>query len=97
MKNEGTFAVRMDVEGAVQLVDRRSAVSAVNGRHGPAHLFAPPGSVALFTTRFNSRRGFARANEPGGRKPPGHAGNQYFLHSGFVRLGGPILRNTSLG
>src|SRR4029077_15701594 len=38
MKDEMPFAVRMDVEGAVQLVDPRAAELAVDGRDGPAHL-----------------------------------------------------------
>src|SRR5271168_5547606 len=91
------FAVRMDVERAVQLVDHRAAKLAVDGRNSPAHLCSSSPICRVIYDKVHSQRGFARADEPGGFRPPSSAANQYFLHSGLVRLGGPIFTNVSLG
>src|ERR1700722_20229894 len=55
MKDEMPFAMRMDVEGTVQLIDHRAAELAVDGRDGPAHLCTSSRSDACFTRRFRVR------------------------------------------
>lgn len=47
MEDQMTFAMRVDVEGAVQLIDRRPAEAAVEDGERPAHAF-PPSSSCLF-------------------------------------------------
>ena len=41
MEDQMTFAMRVDVEGAVQLIDRRPAKAAVEDGERPAHAFPP--------------------------------------------------------
>ena len=81
MKNQMPFTMRMHVEGAVQLVDRRA-------------------DVLVFSPAFNIRGENASLDGvcPGPRRNGARSQmrrTQYFLHSGTVRLGTPILENTA--
>ncbi len=101
MKNQMPFAMRMHVEGAVQLIDRRATEPAVEDGQSLAHAFPPAGMFLSFQPAFNIRRGNAREDhvQPGPRRVTGARSQmrrtQYFLHSGTVRLGSPILENTA--
>ena len=96
MKDEVPFAVRMDVEGAVQIVDHRAAELAVDGRDGPAHLCSSSPICRVIYDKVQQLERI-RKSKLGDFLSPSRLTVQYFLHSGFVRLGGPILANTSLG
>src|SRR6476660_8192856 len=50
MKNQRPFAMRMHVEGAVQLIDRRATEPAVEDGESLAHAFPPAGMFLSFST-----------------------------------------------
>src|SRR2546430_6378180 len=50
MKNQMPFAMRMHVEGAVQLIDRRATEPAVEDGQSLAHAFPPAGMFLVFST-----------------------------------------------
>src|SRR5437667_4653607 len=50
MKNQMPFAMRMHVEGAVQLIDRRATEPAVEDGQSLAHAFPPAGMFLSFST-----------------------------------------------
>ena len=54
MENQMPFAMRVHVEGAVQLIDRRATEPAVEDGESPAHAF-PPACSCLFRSAFNNR------------------------------------------
>ena len=60
MKNQMPFTMRVHVEGAVQLIDRRATEPAVEDGESLAHAFPPAGCSCLFQPAFNIRRGNAR-------------------------------------
>ncbi|MGY3466391.1 hypothetical protein ACVW0I_003262 [Bradyrhizobium sp. LM6.11] len=62
MEDQMTFAMCVDVERAVQLIDRRPAKAAVEDGERPAHAF-PPKSSCRFLVAFNNRGENARAHE----------------------------------
>src|SRR3989440_1178597 len=101
MKNQMPFVMRVHVEGAVQLIDRRATEPAVEDGESPAHAFPPAGCSCLFQPAFNIRRENAREDhiQPGPRRVTEARSQmrrtQYFLHSGTVRLGRPILEKTA--
>ena len=99
MKNQMPFAMRVHVEGAVQLIDRRATEPAVEDGESPAHAFPPRDVLVFFNQRSTSaaRMQGKITSSPG----PGVTGARsqmrrtQFLHSGTVRLGSPILENTA--
>jgi hypothetical protein len=56
MKDQVPFTVSMDIEGAIELVNRRSAKSPVDGRDGPAHLFSSPICRVVYDKGSQSER-----------------------------------------
>src|SRR3954462_10330293 len=50
MKNQMPFAMRMHVEGSVQLIDRRATEPAVEDGESLAHAFPPAGMFLSFST-----------------------------------------------
>jgi hypothetical protein len=60
MEDQMTFAMRVDIEGAVQLIDRRPAETAVEDGERPAHAFPPRSSC--FSVAFNNLGENARAD-----------------------------------
>jgi hypothetical protein len=50
MKNQMPFAMRMHVEGTVQLIDRRATEPAVEDGESLAHAFPPAGMFLSFST-----------------------------------------------
>ena len=103
MEDQVPFAVCVHVEGTVQLIDRRAAEPAVEDGKRPAHALPPAGCLLLFRPAFNIRGENARVRRsPSATAPRQPAAalalqkiGQYFLHSGTVRLGRPILANTA--
>src|SRR5215207_1119063 len=105
MKNQMPFAMRMHVEGPVQLIDRRATKQAVEDGQSLAHAFPPAGMFScLFNQRSTSAAGMqgkitSSLGPSGPRRVTGARSQmrraQYFLHSGTVRLGSPILEKTA--
>ncbi|BBO10895.1 hypothetical protein TM102_23650 [Bradyrhizobium sp. TM102] len=94
-----TFTMGVDIERAVQLINRRPAEPAVEDGERTAHAF--PSRIFLsFRSAFNNADEIARAESDRVSKSlPGlciaEVMRQYFLHSGTVRLGSPILEKTA--
>jgi hypothetical protein len=70
MKNQMPFTMRVHVEGAVQLIDRRATEPAVEDGESLAHAFPPAGMFLSFQPAFNIRREIAREDHipPGPRR-----------------------------
>src|SRR2546430_10624085 len=96
MKNQMPFAMRMHVEGSVQLIDRRATEPAVEDGESLAHAFPPAGMFLVFSTSVQHppRECKGRSHSARARADPGALTGarsqmrrtQYFLHSGTVRL-----------
>src|SRR5215217_5373517 len=101
MKNQMPFAMRMHVEGPVQLIDRRATKQAVEDGQSLAHAFPPAGMFLSFQPAFNIRRGNAREDHvQSGREwtPVRHRGP--FANaktSVFLALGNRSARQPDLG
>ena len=102
MEDQVPLAVRMHVEGTVQLIDRRAAKPAVEDGKRSAHAL-PPADVFCFSTSVQHPgrecKGEKFLLQPHNPSANGRLAlqkiRQYFLHSGTVRLGRPILANTA--
>ena len=105
MKNQMPFAMRMHVEGPVQLIDRRATKQAVEDGQSLAHAFPPAGMFSSFSTSVQHPPRECKGRSRAGQGPSGPRRvtgvlsqmrrTQYFLHSGTVRLGSPILEKTA--
>jgi hypothetical protein len=97
MEDQMTFTMGVDIERAVQLINRRPTEPAMEDGERAAHAFPSP-TFLSFRSAFNNADEIARAeSDRVSKSPPGCvvAIGQYFLHSGTVRLGNPILENTA--
>jgi hypothetical protein len=99
MEDQMTFTMGVDIERAVQLINRRPTEPAVEDGERTAHAF-PSRMFSSFRSAFNNADEIARAeSDRVGRSLPGCVValvmRQYFLHSGTVRLGSPIFENTA--
>ena len=102
VKDQVPLAVRMHVEGTVQLIDRRATELAVEDGKRSAHALPPAGCFFLATNVQHPKREckgehISFCNRAGQTMAGSHLQKigQYFLHSGMVRLGKPILENTA--
>src|SRR5580692_11587629 len=106
VKDQMPLAMRMHVERAVQLIDRRATEPAVEDGKRSAHAFPSRGMFLSFFFRpasiipgGNSRAWAGATATISSRSTSAELSNarvgQYFLHSGIVRLGRPILANTA--
>src|ERR1700724_1364274 len=80
VEDQMPFAMRVHVEGTIELIDCRAAKMTVKDGKSPFE-----GRSNVGSWRVDGR--------PRGRRPSGLF--QYFLHSGTVRLGRPIFANTA--
>src|SRR5262249_53788753 len=104
VKDQVPLAMRMHVERAVQLIDRRAAKPAVEDGERLAHASPPARCSCAWGTGSNipHKNSSAEDGRPGDRTSRSASSQcgfaaepQYFLHSGTVRLGNPILANTA--